>query len=310
MIKGKFVSLEENKKDDYELLLKDNNGFIIGRCYILDINEKDEFSLLRFNYYKSHEDIDLIANCLEVILEYFFEYEKMNKINLILDENFNTEITTMLGFTLEGFLFDTKVVDNYYSSEMIFGMDYECYKGSFIRNNLDIKGKKISLKILTPKYANELLDYCIRNKSHLKAYEPVREESYFKLEHQRRLIMEDYRNYLNGKLVNFGIFRNDKLIGKIKISSIVLGSFRSGIIGYSIDEKEQGNGYMKEAVKLAIEYAFNELDLHRIEASAMIDNIKSQRVLKSCNFKELGLNEKYLFINGEWRDHITFYMIK
>lgn len=122
--------------------------------------------------------------------------------------------------------------------------------------------------------------------------------------------MEDYRNYLNGKSVNFGIFKNDKLIGKVKISSIVLGSFRNGIIGYSIDEKEQGNGYMKEAVKLAIEYAFNELDLHRIEASAMIDNIKSQRVLKSCNFKELGLNEKYLFINGEWRDHITFYIIK
>ena len=51
------------------------------------------------------------------------------------------------------------------------------------------------------------------------------------------------------------------------------------------------------------------MGLHRIEASVLVDNEKSKRVLNKCGFKELGLNEKYLFIDGIWRDHVTFFKI-
>ena len=51
-------------------------------------------------------------------------------------------------------------------------------------------------------------------------------------------------------------------------------------------------------------------ELHRIEASALVDNEKSIGVLKSCGFKMLGINENYLLINGKWRDHVTYYTIK
>ena len=76
-----------------------------------------------------------------------------------------------------------------------------------------------------------------------------------------------------------------------------------------MDKDHQGNGYMKEAVNLVLEYIKNDLELHRVEASTLVDNVKSQSVLKSCGFEELGLNKKYLYINGDWRDHITFYKI-
>ena len=66
---------------------------------------------------------------------------------------------------------------------------------------------------------------------------------------------------------------------------------------------------MKEAVKLVLEYAKNYLDLHRLEASILTDNLRSKGVLLSCGFEEVGLNKNYLYINGAWRDHITFYKI-
>ena len=44
------------------------------------------------------------------------------------------------------------------------------------------------------------------------------------------------------------------------------------LLDIPIDENEQGKGYMKEAVKLAIDYAYDELELHRIEASTMVSN--------------------------------------
>ena len=41
----------------------------------------------------------------------------------------------------------------------------------------------------------------------------------------------------------------------------------------------------------------------------MADNNKSKRVLLKSGFEEIGVNKKYLYINGKWRDHITFYKI-
>ena len=78
------------------------------------------------------------------------------------------------------------------------------------------------------------------------------------------------------------------MIGRIRIYNIMHGVFKSSFIGYSIDEKYQGNGYMKEAVSLVLRYAYEELGLHRIEATTLVDNEKSQRVLRACGFNELG----------------------
>ena len=86
--------------------------------------------------------------------------------------------------------------------------------------------------------------------------------------------------------------------------------FKNGILGYSIDQNYQGKGFMKEAVDKVVDYAFNEVNLHRVEASALLDNERSKGVLSGCGFKELGINKEYLFINDKWHDHITFYKVK
>ena len=98
----------------------------------------------------------------------------------------------------------------------------------------------------------------------------------------------------------FKKYIKNKLIGIIKLSNIVYGIFKNGIIGYSIDKEQEGKGYMKEALMAVVEYAFKEMRLHRIEASALVENERSKGVLKTCGFKELGVNEKYLFIRSKW----------
>ena len=72
----------------------------------------------------------------------------------------------------------------------------------------------------------------------------------------------------------------------------------------------EGKGLMQDALKVVIDYAFEDLMLHRLEASTLLDNFRSQKTLELQGFKKVGLNEKYLFINGEWRDHYTFFLIK
>ncbi len=101
-----------------------------------------------------------------------------------------------------------------------------------------------------------MLDFHLRNREFLKSFEPSREESFYTLDSQKRTLTESYKQFLNGNGINFGIYKKDKLIGKIRISNIVMGVFKNAFIGYSMDEKEQGKGYMKEAVRTCSRICF------------------------------------------------------
>ena len=57
---------------------------------------------------------------------------------------------------------------------------------------------------------------------------------------------------------------------------------------------------------LAVEAAFQEHGLHRLEAGTLLDNAGSQTVLRRNGFQEIGIAPRYLFIAGDWRDHLLF----
>ena len=59
-------------------------------------------------------------------------------------------------------------------------------------------------------------------------------------------------------------------------------------IGYGILEEFQGNGYATEAVKLALQWAFDHPGIIAIEAETDPDNVASQKVLKKCGFEPNG----------------------
>jgi ribosomal-protein-alanine N-acetyltransferase len=66
---------------------------------------------------------------------------------------------------------------------------------------------------------------------------------------------------------------------------------------------------MTLAIKQTVDFAFNTLSLHRIEANVMPHNIASLKVLEKNNFNKEGLAKKYLKINGKWEDHIHMVLL-
>ncbi|MBL3644630.1 GNAT family N-acetyltransferase [Bacillus sp. RHFB] len=72
---------------------------------------------------------------------------------------------------------------------------------------------------------------------------------------------------------------------------------QSALIGYYLDQKNNGNGYTTEAVNLVIDYAFRTLSLHRIEAGVMPNNIGSIRVLEKAGFHKEGIAKQNIKIN-------------
>ncbi|MRS03541.1 N-acetyltransferase, partial [bacterium] len=81
---------------------------------------------------------------------------------------------------------------------------------------------------------------------------------------------------------------------------------QSCFIGYTLDQELNGKGYASEAVRGMVDYGFNVLNLHRIEAGVMPSNLPSQRVLEKCGFIREGLARKNVNINGKWEDHYTY----
>jgi ribosomal-protein-alanine N-acetyltransferase len=67
---------------------------------------------------------------------------------------------------------------------------------------------------------------------------------------------------------------------------------------------------MTEAVGIALRFAFVELGLHRIEASVQPRNVASIAVLRRNGFVMEGFSRRYLKINGRWRDHERWAIIK
>ncbi len=309
MFNEKNIIIEQNSSNVNEYIIKDRLGINLGRVFILDMENANKQCTMRIKFYKGNQ-YEALKEALVLILRTIFNNGKILKINIIVNETINTRVFTECGFILQGILENNTIINGMVKDELIFGVNYDDFRNQNSINLFSIKGNRIQLKLLTPENSEEVLDYYLRNRTHLKKFEPLRDESFYTLETQKSILMEVYLQYLNGTSLNLGIYKDNRLIGKVQVSNIVHGIFKNAFIGYSIDKDEQGKGYMKEAVAMAVDYVFNDMELHRIEASTLIDNVRSQRVLKACGFKELGINKNYLYINGSWKDHITFYKIK
>lgn len=309
MLQCKEVSILNNGNSINEYVIKDKSGITIGRFEIVEIDEINKKCNIRFRFYRS-DDKCLLDETLKQLLKATFKNIKINKVNITMVDNVNTGVFLDNGFNLEGIFSENIHLQGEYLNEISMGITRLSYNQSTRMSLIDFETRNIKIRILTPGDAEEVLNYSIRNKEHLEAFEPSRDRPFYTIQVQHNILNESYRQYLKGVTLDFGIFKEEKLIGKVKLSNIVYGVFRNGIIGYSIDKEYEGKGYMREAMELIINYAYEDMDLHRIEASALVENERSKKLLKSCGFKVLGINEKYLFINGKWRDHITFYKLK
>jgi ribosomal-protein-alanine N-acetyltransferase len=93
------------------------------------------------------------------------------------------------------------------------------------------------------------------------------------------------------------------LVGFIEITNIVRGSFCSAYLGYYAFAGHEGQGLMRESMKLAVRKAFTAMKLHRLEANIQPENRASIALVEACGFSREGYSPRYLKIRGRWRDH-------
>ena len=83
---------------------------------------------------------------------------------------------------------------------------------------------------------------------------------------------------------------------------------QSGTVGYWIDQHHAGHSYVAEAVVVVMQFAFEQLQLHRLEICIVPRNERSIRIMEKLALREEGVAQRYLEINGIWEDHVRYGM--
>lgn len=187
---------------------------------------------------------------------------------------------------------------------------------NLLRNNnreevIRIKGQLCYIRPLVPQDAKEVTNLLIRNIDYWTKFEPRHNGVYYTEYTQQNKIMESMR--LRSMQLEYlcGIYdiTTNQLIGQISLYAIKRLPFSSCFIGYALDEQSIGRGITSEAVKLMVQFAFEQLKMNRVEAYVSPQNIASIRVLEKAGFLQEGLLKQLLYINGYWEDHYIYAII-
>ncbi|QDS97791.1 GNAT family N-acetyltransferase [Adhaeretor mobilis] len=99
------------------------------------------------------------------------------------------------------------------------------------------------------------------------------------------------------------IIQGSSLVGVANFSEIVLGNFCSSYLGYYVFDPFSGTGSMKRGLIQAISRVFLKHGLNRVEANIQPENLRSIGLVRSLGFRREGFSERYLKIDGKWKDH-------
>lgn len=156
--------------------------------------------------------------------------------------------------------------------------------------------------------------YLRRNAEFFRPWSPSYPAEYFDAEYIYHQLDAHYQGAKRGLLFHWLIFHpEDKgqnyILGDFSYSHIQRGSIQQCQLGYKLDQRVQRQGIMQEALICGNGFVFEELGLHRVEASIMPENKPSLRLIERLGFAYEGLARASIQVAGQWRDHRRYALL-
>lgn len=127
----------------------------------------------------------------------------------------------------------------------------------------------------------------------------------------QQMIARIQEGYKSGGFLQLGVERNSDqaLIGTCTLYAIHQQSRRAEI-GYILGRQYWGAGYMNEALKALINYAFENLNLNRLEADIDPRNNASQKTLQRLGFQKEGYMRERWIVGDEVSDSALYGLLR
>lgn len=167
----------------------------------------------------------------------------------------------------------------------------------------------ISIRLVRPRDARTLQNELLANRSWLQRWEATSPEGFvsFDMRAGVRRLLQQYRDGLG---VPFVMEYDGEIAGQLNVWGMARGSLSSATIGYWVSERFAGRAITPTSVALATDLCFSQLRLHRIEICIRPENTASLRVVQKLGFRYEGLRRRYIHIDGDWRDHYAFALVR
>ena len=148
--------------------------------------------------------------------------------------------------------------------------------------------ERLMIKTSDAEMTAQVLKYYSDNRAFFEKYEPSRDDTYYTMDYQRALLMQEERNMANltGAYYYYYLKKDpEHIIGSISFSRIRKEPYASTIFGYNIDERFQGQGYCTEVCRAILDYGKNVMKHNTFFARAVKENGASVRVLQKLGFQ-------------------------
>jgi ribosomal-protein-alanine N-acetyltransferase len=167
----------------------------------------------------------------------------------------------------------------------------------------------ISIRLVRQRDARVLQAELLGNRSWLRRWEATSPDGpvSFDMRSGVRRLLQQYRD---GGGVPFVMEYDGEVAGQLNVWGLSRGSLSSATIGYWVSERFAGRGITPTSVALATDLCFTEMRLHRMEICIRPENVASLRVVEKLGFRYEGLRRRYIHIDGDWRDHYCFALVR
>jgi len=172
--------------------------------------------------------------------------------------------------------------------------------------NLKVRGD-IELRSIAERDAEEILEIVTRNYERLRPFLHWVTEDY-SLESAREFIRQTQKAVAENTSRTLGIYRHEKIVGIISFVKLNWNNRRTEI-GYWIDKNYEGKGIITEACEILINYAFEELDMNRVEIRCATENTRSRAIPERLNFKLDGVLRQFLWRHTRFFDMAIYSML-
>ena len=167
----------------------------------------------------------------------------------------------------------------------------------------------VAIRLVRQRDARVLQNELLSNRGWLRPWEATSPDGpvSFDMRVGIRRLLQQYRD---GAGVPFVMEADGEVAGQLNVWGIARGSMASATIGYWVSERFAGRGITPTSVALATDICFSELRLHRMEICIRPENRASLRVVEKLGFRYEGLRRRFIHIDGDWRDHYAFALVR
>jgi RimJ/RimL family protein N-acetyltransferase len=122
--------------------------------------------------------------------------------------------------------------------------------------------------------------------------------------------MEGEQKSRNNFLFGIRLVDSDELIGWVELDG-VQWTHQTSYVGIGIGNRAYwGKGYGSEAMRLVLQFAFNELNLHRVHLTVFSYNPRAIRMYENLGFQREGVYREYLHRDGQRYDMLLYGLLR